>query len=372
MKTSAPPFSFSRVWWFYIAGGIAWLCGFICLIVYCPAYLPGTEPVVWSDFESMPQTGTAAHKGPLESWEQSKQGVALDPDGGFSGSACIQLTAHDDKAASVKWTLENPQEYQFLLLRCKMRTEGVVQGARNWNTARAVLYFTDTNGKSRWDYPHVAGVVTGTSTWKEYEKVFPVPASAATATVVVQNSSRSGILWCDDISLWPAYTNTSYFLLRGILLVAALVLAISAIRSFGVLKKKGWLPLGILAIIFIGVLCSQYFLEMIAGAFGLKVFWLKKGGHVFLFFLLGLVSTSWAGAIKKTAGRITLSLKQLAGIFIVLVSFAALTELVQFATTDRSPAKFDFFIDMAGVLAGIASARFFSGFRKEGFTGKTV
>jgi hypothetical protein len=359
MKASAVPFSFPRGW-LCVAGGIAWLCGFICFIVYCPAYLPGSEPVVWSDFESVPQKGTAARHEPLAAWDQSKQGVAWEPNSGFSGSACIRLASHDDTASSIKWTLGNPQEYQFLLLRCKMRTEGVVKGAHDWNAARAVLYFTDINGKSHWDYSHVVKSLAGTSSWKEYEKVFPVPARAAAATVLVQNSSRSGILWCDDISLWPAHKNTSYFLLRGILLVAALVLVISAIRAFDLLKKRGWIPLSIVVIILVGVLCNQYVLEIIAGAFGLQVFVLKKGGHVLLFYILGLVSTSWAGAIKKTAARNTLALQQLACICIALVSFAAFTELLQFATTDRSPAEFDFFIDMTGGLAGIASAYCFS------------
>ena len=81
--------------------------------------------------------------------------------------------------------------------------------------------------------------LTGTSPWKEFEKVFPVPEFAATATVVVQNSGRSGIVWCDDISLWPAYKNSSYFLLRGIVLVAGILLAISAIRSVWLIKKQG-------------------------------------------------------------------------------------------------------------------------------------
>ena len=204
-----------------------------------------------------------------------------------------------------------------------MRTERVVKGANSWNAARLLLYFTDKNGKTNWDYPHVAGALTGTSQWKEFEKVFPVPEFAATATVVVQNSSKSGIVWCDDISLRPAYKNSSYFLLRGILLVAGILLAISAIRSFGLLKNRGWIPLVIIAIILVGVLCSQYFLEMIANTFGFKVFWLKKIGHLFLFFSLGLVSTSWANATKKATGRITLSLKQLVFIFIGLSIFCS-------------------------------------------------
>ena len=342
----------------FIFGCIVWLCGFVYLIKYCPAYLPGNEQVLLSDFESRPQTSPDAHSGPLDLWDQSTHGVTWETGSGFSGSACIKLTAQDDKAAYVKWTLSNPQDYPFLLLRAQMRTEGVVRGTNSWNAARLLLYFTDKNGKTNWNYHHVAGSLTGTSPWKEFEKVFPVPEYAATATLVVQNSSRSGMLWCDDISLRPAYKNSSYFLLRGILLVAGILLAISAIRSFGLLKNRGWIPLAIIALILLGVLCSQYFLEMIAAAFGFKVFWLKKLGHLFLFFLLGLFSTAWANAAKKATGRITLSLKQLVLIFTGLLSFAALTELLQFATLDRGPGTFDFYINTAGIIGGMAIACF--------------
>ena len=348
----------------FIFGCIVWLCGFVYLIKYCPAYLPGNDQILLSNFESRTQTSSDAHSGPLHPWKHSTQGVTWEPNSGFSGSACIKLTARDGTSSYIQWTLANPQEYRFLLLRAKMRTEGVVRGANSWNAARLLLYFTDKNGKTNWDYPHAAGSLTGTSPWKEFEKVFSVPEYAATATVVVQNSSKSGTLWCDDISLRPAYKNSSYFLLRGILLVAGILLAISAIRSFDLLKNRGWVPLLIIVIILVGVLCSQYFLEMLAGAFGFKVFWLKKIGHLFLFFLLGLCSTLWANAAKKATGRTTQSLKQLVLIFTGLLSFAALTELLQFATLDRGPGTFDFYINTAGIIGGIAIACFVSWIRK--------
>ena len=205
--------------WILIFGCIVWLCGFVYLINYCLAYLPGNEHILLSDFELGTQTR------PLYPWYQSTHGVTWETGSGFLGSACIKLTAHEDKAAYVKWTLSNPQDYQFLLVRAKMRTEGIVKGANSWNAACLLLYFTDKDGKPHWDYPHSAGSLTGTSPWKEFEKVFPVPEFAATATVVVQNSSTSGIVWCDDISLGPAYKNSSYFILRGILLVAGFLLA---------------------------------------------------------------------------------------------------------------------------------------------------
>jgi len=343
-----------------IFGFIVWLCGFIYLINCCPAYLPADKALLLSDFESKVQTSLNADLMPLYKWDKSEQGVAWESISGFSGSACIKLTAHDDKESYIKWALANPQDYPFLQVRAKMRTESIVPGASSWNAARLLLYFTDKNGKTNWDYPHAAGSLTGTSSWKEFEKVFPVPEFAATATVVVQNSSKSGIVWCDDISLWPAYKNNSYFLLRGILFVAGIFLAISAIGSFGLFKNRGWIPLVITAIILVGVLSSQYFLEMLAGAFGIKVFLLKKFGHLFLFFMLGLVSTSWANATKKASGRPTLSLKQLVFIFTGLLSFAVLTELLQFATFDRGPGIFDFFINMTGIIGGIAIAHFVS------------
>ncbi|MBN2109151.1 MAG: VanZ family protein [Deltaproteobacteria bacterium] len=350
--------------WLLILGCIVWLCGFVYLITYCPAYLPGNEHIVLSDFEARTQTASAAHVASLDSWMQSTHGVTRETGSGFSGSACIKLTAQEDKPAYIRLTLRNPRDYQFLQLRAKMRTEGVVRGAKSWNTARLLLYFNDTGGKINWDYPHAVGSLTGTSPWREFEKIFPVPEYAATATVVVQNSGASGILWCDDISLGPAYKNSNYVILRGMLFFAGIVLAIGAIGSFGLLKKGGWIPLAIIVMILIGVLCSQYYLEMIAGAVGLKIFWLKKTGHVFLFFLLGLASTVWAGARKKAPGRAALPLKQLACIFSVLLSFAALTELLQLATLDRGPGAFDFFINSAGIIGGIASACFFSYLRK--------
>ena len=227
----------------FIFGCIAWLCGFVCLINCFPAYLPADKNLLLSDFESRSQTSPYAHSAPLDRWDQSGQGVFWEPNSGFSGSACIKLTVHDDEESNIKLTLANPQDYTFLLVRAKMRTESVVQGANSWNAARLLLYFSDKDGKTNWDYPHWAGTLIGTSSWREVEKVFPVPEFAETATVVVQNSSKSGIVWCDDITLRPAYKNSSYFLLRGILFVTGILLAISAIGSFGLLKKGAGYPL---------------------------------------------------------------------------------------------------------------------------------
>jgi len=338
----------------------------VYLITCCPVYLPGNEHVLLSDFESRAQPSPDAHSVPLDQWEQSKQGVIWKPNSGFSGSACIKLTVYDDKEAYVQWTLPNPKDYQFLQLRAKMRTEGVVQGTDTWNKARLLVYFSDKDGKPYWDYHHVAAALTGTSPWKEFQEVFPVPEFAATATVVVQNSGRSGIVWCDDIALRPAYKNSSYFFLRGIVLVAGILLAISAIRLFGLLNNRGWISLGIIALILLGVLCSENLLEMIAGAFGFKVFLLKKFGHLILFFMLGLCSISWANARMNAPGRSTLSLRQLVLIFTGLLSFAVMTELLQFATLDRGPGKFDFIINMTGIIGGIAIAHFVNKLRVQG------
>ena len=373
-KNRSLPFSFSLLW-ALIFGCIVWLCGFAYLINCCPAYLYGNEPLLLSDFELRPQTSSDPHSTPFDPWDHSPHGVTWETGSGFSGSACIKLTAHDDKAAYLKWILRNPHDYQFLLVRAKMRTEGVVRGANSWDAARLLLYFTDKDGKPHWDYPHAAGSLTGTSPWREFEKVFPVPEFAATATIVVQNSSTSGIVWCDDIALGPAYKNSSYFILRGILLIGGILLAISVIQSFGLLKNGGWIPLGIIAAILVGVLCSQYFLVIIAHAFCLEVFWLKKFGHLFLFFLLGLCSISWMGAAKKANGRTSLSIKQLVLIFSGLLTFAVLTELLQFATLDRGPGTFDFFINTAGIIGGMASACLVSRIRKRrihGGEGNTV
>lgn len=327
---------------------LAWLASLVVLICFCPQYLPEADVILSADFES------GMHKGDTGvSVSYSSERVAPETGTGDAGGSCMRLTATDGKASFLKWILANPRQYSFLEFRGKMRTEKIIAGKYPWNTARSLVYFTDNTGKGRWDYPHTAATVEGTSPWKEFVKVFPVPDFAVTANVVVQNSSRSGTLWCDNISLRSVQLNKKYFLYKNIIIVFGVILGIISIWSFGLLKNRGLIPLVVVGCIVAGVMCSGNYLEMVAGIFNLEVGVLKKLGHLSLFCILGFAVTSWYGATRK---NFRLSFRHLVFIFMLMISFAALTEFLQFTTLDRSPGGIDLLIDTIGTITGMIVA----------------
>ncbi len=175
-----------------ISGLIVWLCASASLIYSTPQYVPYTEALLHSDFELVPQNSSSQLV--LEPWHHVSQGVILEPGNGFAGSAGIKLEA----SAKIKYVLKNPQRFSFLKFRGKMRSEKIISGEKEWETARFLVYFTK-EGEGQWDIPHEAGSMSGTSSWTEFVKTFPVPAFAEEAHVVIENLGRSGTVWCDDI-----------------------------------------------------------------------------------------------------------------------------------------------------------------------------
>ena len=96
-------------------------------------------------------------------------GVIWEPKGGFAGSVGIKLVAGAKNKSRADWVFANPCRFSFLEFRGRMRSENSV---RNERTARFLVYFK-SKGKAYWDYPHVAGTVSGTSSWKEFVKNIP-------------------------------------------------------------------------------------------------------------------------------------------------------------------------------------------------------
>ena len=333
-----------------------WLCALFSWIYFCPKYLPDAEYLLFSSFDSRPVNTAGKSELVIEPWHRFTKGVIWDSEGGYEGSAGIKLVANGNESSFLEWILANPRSYSYLEFRGKMRSESIVMGENEWDTARLLVYFTGKEGKGRWDYPHAAGRLFGTSSWKEFVKIFPVPDFAVTAHVVIQNSGKSGTIWCDDISLRPAIINPSYFLYKNILIVSGIALCIVLIVTSNLWRKGGQLLLILLVTIILGVIASNNYFEMLAGNHHINIYVVKKLGHLFLFILLGLVSTRWIGARLETPGRPSLLLLYPFLIFGGLVLFAAITEFVQFLTIDRDPSIIDLLIDMVGVILGISIA----------------
>jgi hypothetical protein len=333
---------------------IIWICALALLIYCCPQYVPDYETLLFSDFESKPQIDVRTGRLFIKPWDRVSPGIIWEPTGGFAGSAGIKLVADAKNKSRADWVCANPWRFSFLEFRGRMRSENSIRDGR---TARFLVYFTSA-GKAHWDYPHVAGTVSGTSSWKEFVKIFPVPDFSDTAHVVIENISKSGTVWCDDILLRSVHVNPAYLLYRQILIISGIVIFIAVIIIFGLWKGRGWIPLGIMTFIITGVIFPNNYLKMLAGSLDIEITLLKKFGHASLFFILGMVSIWCLAARLQSRDRASVFLPYLALVFGGLLLFAALTEFLQFITFDRGPGIFDLVIDTSCIVTGIALACF--------------
>ena len=339
-----------------VISSVLWLCAIASWIYFCPLYLPDRGYLFFSNFESIPEKDVGNSQLVLSPWHYSTKDVILESEGGYEGSAGIKLMADGEKSSYIKWTLANPQSYAFLEFRGKMRSENIIVGENEWNAARFLVYFTDKGGKGRWDYPHGAVRLIGTHPWQEYSKIFPVPDFAVTANILIENSGRSGTIWCDDISLRPAHTNPSYFLYKNILSAAGIFIGIFLIFTTKLWEKGNRIILILLVTIILGAVCADNYLIRLAHNLHIDVIMVKKLGHLALFFLLGFVSTRWLGGRVETHGSPSVRLPFPILTFGGLLIFAAITEFLQFLTLDRNPSFLDMLIDVTGAIIGISLA----------------
>jgi len=337
-----------------VAGSILWLCALAAWIYFCPQYIPESDYLLFSSFDSLPRKEVQKGQLIIEPWHDIARGVIWEAESGYKGSAGIKLLSDGETSSYLKWTLANPQKYSFLEFRGKMRTENIVVGENEWNAARFLVYFTDIDGKGRWDYPHEAVRLLGSHPWQEYSKIFPVPGFAVTANVFVQNNSKSGTIWCDEISLRPLYLNSAYFFYKNGLSVSGILLGIFLIFATEVWKNGRRIIFVLLATIILGVVCSNVYLEMLAKNLSIDLFAVKKIGHFILFSLLGFLSIRWLNERLQTHSRPAVGLTHAILTLCGLLIFAAITEFIQFLTIDRDPSIIDFLIDMIGILAGIS------------------
>ncbi len=150
--------------------------------------------MVGGGFESGIQHGTWKQGGKVE-WEK---------EGGWDGSPAVKISAGNGKIGFLRFSLGDLGDYKYLLCRGHLRSENVVQGDRPWSTARLLLYFCDSDGNALWQEPHEVRHLIGSEGWKFYSRVLQVPRNGATAHVSVVNNGACGVLWADDIEVFPA------------------------------------------------------------------------------------------------------------------------------------------------------------------------
>jgi hypothetical protein len=340
----------------FALGTIVWLAALGALILYCPKYLPDGELLLSSDFEGMHKKNNYIYTQNFACWHCTKNGVSLLENAGFASSTGVKLTPAGKWGSSIQWDLTNPQRFSFLEFRGRMRVENIMMGEASWQNARFLVCFKDREGVRHWDYPHIAGQLSGYSPWIEFSNTFQVPDFAVSAHVLIQNSGKSGTMWVDDISLRPARLNSQYFRNRNILLGWGVALALAFIVTFKIWGDFGWVPITILAACILGVLCPEVYIEKIANNFNIKVAVLKKVGHLLIFLVIGTAFPLCFRRRLSAQSRETMSITFAVLMFMALALFAAMTEFLQLLTIDRTPNLSNYLVDICGILTGILLA----------------
>ena len=334
---------------------LIWLSALAALGVLCPRYLPDGEVLLFSNFDELKKDADKSLALP-KTWHCSKEGVVWELDAGFAGSAGFRLTALGKGYSYMQWDLNEPRRFSFLKFRGKMRTENIIEGKESWHTASFIVFFRDGEGRSLWECPHLAGSLSGSSAWREFSQVFPVPNSAVSAHVMIQNNAISGTMWCDDFFLGPVCLNPQYGHYRNLLLVLGGVLALVYAIALKIWRGSGWLALVIVVLIVLGVLCPKNYVEVVGNYLQVNVTTIQKIGHLLIFVMLGIISSIFLNRRVNILSNGRISIKHALLFFVVLSWFAAMTEFIQLLTIDRRPAVSDWLIDSVGILLGISIA----------------
>ncbi|MBX3617147.1 VanZ family protein [Nitrosomonas sp.] len=272
------------------------------------------------------------------------------------------LTLYSDDAntgISVQHDLFPVKPGTLILVSAEVKCINVVPGKNTWSLAR--ILFAQNDGKSdQWQLPHTVVKLTGDHDWKTYQTAFLIDEDTQSIKLYAQISQSTGLLKIRNIRVFPVLENEIYPTVKKIILTAwggfFLLLAGSLLFAHQkniVLRVTLLVPLiSILAgttvpsdikISLLDEVKTQIHAE--SDTFKEMIPWdLDKVGHVFFFFLLGLII------------RVTMADGSIFQIIAVVLMLAAGTEITQLYIEGRTPLPSDFYIDIAGAAAGIVLA----------------
>ncbi|MBM4156859.1 MAG: hypothetical protein FJ221_17800 [Lentisphaerae bacterium] len=127
--------------------------------------------------------------------------------GDEDGRPVVRLTAASNASASVEFPVASVSGIDAFEVRARCAAEGLRPGRHRYQVGRVLLAFVDAQGKSRWNWPHVAGTTKGTRGWAAVWRRFVVPPDAVSARVILANQGSAGVLAVRDLSVVPVALN---------------------------------------------------------------------------------------------------------------------------------------------------------------------
>ncbi len=330
---------------------------------------------------------------PADSWQHYGD-VAWDPEGGLAGSGAVRLrVGPTGQRAALRWRLPRARRYRYLGISCWVRSEGVRKGKQEWAWPRVLLVPRDARGRGLWDHQRPSLIVEGDVPWTPMEGIYRVYPHDAWIEVYLQQAGAAGTLWVDEVHLHEMRLESGYAAWKAFFAAGWFLLVGGCFHVLGVFRGRWRWPLLLVVVaILLGVMLPGQVLNdeanrvvdtatRVAGE--IRAAWrvghppaagpgenpapagrretpplvdvrnMKKKGHFVFFLVLGVVAR-FAWVRRRRHGPLAPWPWFLGG----LVLFTAATEVLQYVTWTRTPALYDWSIDLAGLAAGIALALF--------------
>jgi len=332
----------------------------------------------WGRYDRYESAGPILLQSPVLSDAMRVRGECSEYNGGF-----LLNVESGGKRASINFPVPDGTIYDLIRVRGNIKVDHVVAGRHDWDCARLLLVQYDEN--NRWISGHHSAVaVDGTRDWTPYEDVFEVNALAERVDLVIQQIGKSGSAAFGGLVVEPVRLRASFIFWQGAYGVLWVAMGMLYFRRCRLHRRKLRLliVLNALAIIF-GTMMPEKWIEgttdfakeeaakvvdatraknaspstkppatrpddhTIMEQFSELVGSAHSAGHFclfaslcFLVYLSAMLEGQHRSYFFKVAFDILL--------------FAAITESLQFLTTDRTPGIHDWFIDFLGMVMAFA------------------
>jgi VanZ family protein len=307
----------------------------------------------------------------LEHWEHTGTGITVYS----KNEVPAKLDATTSiQSPSLSQAIRPFHGFQLLRLSCDIKTQNIIGGDKDWETARVVLISHNKEGEEMYYLPHVLANQRGNSDWRRYEKVFTIAPDASEITVAAQIVESTGSLWVKSFSLRPVALKIAFKQYRQALLLVWLATTLWVAAPFvksGLRSLKHGVVLMLAIGIILGVIMPENLKESLGATFlpstatavasfipnrfndtqsfnlspNLPVLDIYKAGHFIMFTLLAVTLFGNRLHSISTARLLT-----------YLVLFALVTEVLQLFMAGRTAQFGDIFIDSCGIATGFAVA----------------
>lgn len=126
-------------------------------------------------------------------WGGVKDAVA------HSGSFGLKIHNDDFKWSGSDQVILLPEGIKRITVSGWMKTENVEKGTNVWEQARIAIEFYDEDNKLTGGYPQATAQAIGTTEWRPYKRMYPVPAGAKSVKIQLALGNAKGTVWFDDM-----------------------------------------------------------------------------------------------------------------------------------------------------------------------------